>query len=201
MRRRRTWLLTTLGVCLVCLIGLGAPSAGRTEATIAKSQCKKGKGKGKKCRSFVPLSGNYLLSAGDGRLIGYPLRYERLGLYPDPRPYIGSLDVFLRCSDNRGNYSPNRDIEVGASTTLTKKSRNFAFSGPPAGDPRIVTGTIRITGRWVTSRRIVGTLQVTNVSYDESRAPAEGEEGYPYYYAYSCLDESVDYVARFSDAA
>lgn len=197
MRRGRTWLLTTLGVCL---IGLGAPAAGGAEATIAKKQCKTGKAAAaakKKCkgRGFVPSSGNYDLQASDGRVIGGLMRYERLGLYPDPRPYLGAPDLYLTCSDNRGNYLPAMRIEVGAATRLTKKSRQFDFSGPPAGDPRIVTGTVRITGRWVAHDRIVGTLQVTNVSYDETRAADPSEGPYPYYYAYSCLDESVDYVA------
>jgi hypothetical protein len=196
MKRRTTLLLAAVGACLMAL---GTQSAGGTEATVAKKkECKRGK----KCkRGFVPLSGNYALEAGDGRVIGYPLRYEYLGLFPDPRPYIGSLDLFLRCSDNRGNYLPEMRVEVAASTRLTKKSRRFNFSGPPSGDPRVVTGTIQITGRWVSPRRIVGTLRVTNITYDEAKAASPEELGYPYFYAYSCLDESVDYVARFSDAA
>jgi hypothetical protein len=195
MMRGSKWLLTTLGVCL---IGLGAPSAAGAEATIAKKQCKKGKASKKKCKSrdWVPSSGNYGLQALDGRLIGGLMRYERLGLYPDPRPYLGAPDLYLRCSDNRGNYFPAMEIEVGAATRLTKKSRQFDFSGPPAGDPRIVTGTVRITGHWVAPDRIFGTLEVTNVSYDDRRVISDPEEAaYPYYYAYSCLDESVKYTA------
>jgi len=181
-----------------CLsLALLTSPAGGAEATVAKKKCKKAKASTSaknKCKaSFVPESGNYGLQASDGRWIGSLMRYERLGLYPDPRPYLGPPNLFLKCTDNRGNYFPAKEIELGAATRLSKSSRAFDFSGPFAGDPRFTTGTFRITGRWVSSNRIVGTLQVTNLA--TLAPPAEDGGPDPMAYTYSCLNESVDYVA------